>query len=244
MLFVGGIECFAAGWIYNIEEQIETLGASVVVAYIVTTFGSVVVACALWFGINDSDPDTALWAGFVGLIACYVIGMAFVFFMMHKKKQTDPGLTWGGMCYALFMKNIMDLKRDLSQVVGFMPTIWAFLVKHFIPPIILILFALGADSKQFWSYEDYEKWPYQVLGILIVIFVGFLFISSLVFPQMYDFLSKPGQPENLKFQTSKVEEGGGATAYPADEPDEAPEEDDQGEAGKGEGAADAEAALK
>jgi len=229
MLFVGGVECFAAGWVYKIEEQIETLGADVVIGYIVTTFGSVVVACAVWFGMNDSDPDTALWAGFVGLIVCYAVGMAFIFYLMSKKKQADPSLTWKDMCYALFMKNVMDLRRDLSEVVGPMPAIWAFLIKHFIPPIVLILFALGADSKQFWSYEGYVKWPYQVLGILVVIFVGFLFISSLAFPKMYDFLAKPGTPEDTAYPAEESEEVTGGddkekqedTAYPAEDKDAA-----------------------
>merc|ERR1711957_445316 len=144
MLFVGGVECFAAGWVYKIEDQIESLGANIVIAYIVTTFGSVTLACILWFGL--SNADAALWAGFVGLIVSYAIGMAFIFFLMRKKKEEDPEKTWGGMYYDLTMRNVMHLRSDLSQSVGRVPVVWAFLVKHFIPPIILVLFALFADA--------------------------------------------------------------------------------------------------
>lgn len=41
-----------------------------------TFFGAVIFACGLWFGL--SDADAALWAGFMGLVGFYVLGMAFV----------------------------------------------------------------------------------------------------------------------------------------------------------------------
>ena len=56
MLLVGGLECFAAGWVYKIEGQIEKLNAGIVFAYMFTTFGSVVLACGLWFGLNNNHP--------------------------------------------------------------------------------------------------------------------------------------------------------------------------------------------
>ena len=76
MLFVGGFECFAAGWVYKIDEQIDSLGADIVFTYMCTTFASVVLACALWFGL--SDPSVAIWVGFVGLVGSYAMGMAYV----------------------------------------------------------------------------------------------------------------------------------------------------------------------
>ena len=81
-----------------------------------------------------------------------------------------------------------------------MPSVWAFLIKHFIPPIICILFSLNCDAttvvdgetvKKFGHYEGYPFKPYQILGILLVVFAGFLFVSSLVFPRMYDGMEKP-----------------------------------------------------
>jgi len=208
MLFVGGVECFAAGWVYKIEDQIESLGANIVIAYIVTTFGSVTLACILWFGL--SNADAALWAGFVGLIVSYAIGMAFIFFLMRKKKEEDPEKTWGGMYYDLTMRNVMHLRSDLSQSVGRVPVVWAFLVKHFIPPIILVLFALFADAdtkkgkKKFGHYGDYPTHPYQVLGILTVVFVCVLFFSSMVFPNIYAGLQKQDSKEDITFKAAPV----------------------------------------
>lgn len=69
-------QCFAAGWVYKIEEQIASLGAAIVLAHIVAFFGPVILACGLWFGL--SDTDIALWVGFVGLVCFYVLGMAVV----------------------------------------------------------------------------------------------------------------------------------------------------------------------
>merc|ERR1712007_265775 len=67
-------------------------------------------------------------------------------------------------------------------------------------------FALGADEnyynadgdivgKTFGRYAGYPFTPYQVLGILCVAFVGFLFISSLILPQMYEVFDR--SPEEL-----------------------------------------------
>lgn len=236
MLLVGGFECFAAGWVYKIEDQVESLGARIVFAYMVTTFGSVIVACVLWFGL--SNADTALWAGFVGLVACYAIGMTFVFCLMSKKKQTDPSLTWKGMCYDLFMKNVLDLRNDLSETCGFTPghchtTAWAFLIKHFIPPVIIVLFSLDADTdttdadgntvKKFGHYAGYVNWPYQIIGILTVVFTGFLFFSSLVFPRMYDALQPAEEdPEDTVFKANSfaVEEMAAAKEGVQAEPDD------------------------
>jgi SNF family Na+-dependent transporter len=193
MLLVGGFECYAAGWVYNIEGQFERLGQNTVIAYHVTTFGSVTLASILWFGI--SDADTALWAGFVGWVISYIAGMFFVTFLLKKKMQADPSLTLKGMYYDLTMRNAMELKSDLSESAGYLPTFWIVLVKHFIPPLIIILFALDTSSGKFGAYGGYPVTPYQVLGIMTVVFAAFLFISSMVYPKMYSALEKPKNEE-------------------------------------------------
>lgn len=50
MLLVGGFECFAAGWVYNIEKQVERTNLAIVSTYFMTTFGSVICACAVCLG--------------------------------------------------------------------------------------------------------------------------------------------------------------------------------------------------
>ena len=96
-----------------------------------------------------------------------------------------------------------------------MPSVWAFLIMHFIPPIICILFSLHCDAttvvdgntvKKFGHYEGYPFKPYQILGILLVVFAGFLFVSSLVFPRMYDGLEKPPEKSVTDQSDKKVDD--------------------------------------
>jgi SNF family Na+-dependent transporter len=197
MLLVGGFECIGAGWIYGIEKQIENLGAAIIFAHMTAYFGAVILACGLWFGLSNADD--ALWAGFVGLVGFYVLGMTVVALLMYQRMTMQPGRwTWGSIAYELLFKNIADLKSDLSEVVGYLPFAWTLLVKFFIPPVILILFGLACDeenadgTKVFGHYGGYVTLPYQVLGILCVAFTGFLFLSSLIVPQLYSPLERPG----------------------------------------------------
>ena len=196
MLLVGGFECFAAGWVYKIENQIENLGASIVFGHMATYFGSIIVGCGLWFGLSNADD--ALWAGFAGIAGSYVMGMTFVAILMHRRMKAHPGRwTWSSMTHELLLKNISDLKSDLSAVIGYLPFVWALLIKFFIPPVILTLFGLSCNAenadgtKVFGHYAGYVFSPYQILGILCVVLAGFLFLSSLVVPQMYSALQAP-----------------------------------------------------
>lgn len=177
----------------------DNLGASIVFSYMTTTFGSVLLACMIWFGIDDAN--TAIWAGFLGLVVFYISGMAFVCYLMHQRMQKYSALwTWKSMLYDLLFRNMMDLRDDLSGVVGYIPTTWAFLVKYFIPPIILVLFSVGCAAKnstgqtEFGHYGGYPLRPFQLLGISSVVFAGFLFFSSLVMPELYDAFQKPHSP--------------------------------------------------
>lgn len=112
-------------------------------------------------------------------------------------KEYPGRWTWNSMTYEIHFKNIVTLQSDLSGVVGYLPFAWALLVKFFIPPVILVLFGLSCDAenangqKVFGHYGGYVSSPYQVLGILCVVFTGFLFVSSLVAPKMYAALQRP-----------------------------------------------------
>mmetsp|Transcript_13506 Transcript_13506/g.20311 ORF Transcript_13506/g.20311 Transcript_13506/m.20311 type:complete len:301 (-) Transcript_13506:231-1133(-) len=198
IILVGFVKCVAAGWVYKIETQIECLGSKIVFVYITTTFGSVLLACAMWFGVGNAA------AGFFGLVISYVMGIAYVGYLMSKKKQEDPSLTWSDMLFVLTMSNVMKLREDLVSSVGHIPVAWAFLIRHFIPQVLLILFFLGADAttideegnevKVFGSYGGYAT-TYQVLGILTVVFAGFLVVSSLVLPKLYEALETVDETE-------------------------------------------------
>lgn len=193
MIFVGFLETFAAGWIYGIEEQIESLGREAVFTYMLANFGSVLLGSALWFGV---DVDNAVWAGFVGMILFYAIGIGATMYFLDKVKTANPEKfpTWTSIIYEISAKNIMDMKYKMEPVIGMVPTAWCFLVKQIIPHILLILFINLAQTQNkngdpiFSNYEGYEAWPYQVLGILTFAFACFLFIIGFFFPDVYKFL--------------------------------------------------------
>jgi len=206
MLLVGGFKCFAAGWIYNIEEQVDNLGRPVVFGHMVTTFASVFLASVLWFGIQDTD--TARAAGFAGLVGTYAVGMAIVVCLMRRRMRECPGMwSWQSMAYDLLFRNAMDLRDDLAGVVGRLPVAWAVLIKFLIPQAILVLFCAGcggaapSGETEFGHYAGYPLLPFNVLGILTVVFAGFLFFSSLVAPRLYDAFQKPDSPVPSKDAT-------------------------------------------
>ena len=65
-------------------------------------------------------------------------------------------------------------------------------MKQFIPHLILILFInlAAADNaigeSLFGHYGEYVSWPFQILGILAVVFVLFLFVLGLAAPNLYE----------------------------------------------------------
>ena len=200
MILVGAFECFSAGWIYNIEEQIDALGAQIVFTNIIATFGSVTFACILWFNL---ESDSAVWAGFLGFLLFYAIGMLYTVYLMRKKIQAESLGSWAlrSMVYDLLFRNMMDLREDLSSIVGPLPIVWAVLVKFFIPPILIVLFALGCDAKNevtgekiFGHYGGFPTAPYQVLGVLTVTFALFILLSSLAVPRIYEVFTKQDSP--------------------------------------------------
>jgi hypothetical protein len=203
MILVGAFESFSAGWIYNIEEQIDALGAQIVFTNMLGTFGSVTLACILWFSL---DNESAVWGGIVGFLLFYGMSMAFTWYLMRKKIQEESLGSWAmrSMWYDLMLRNMMDLREDLSGVVGPLPIVWAALIKFFIPPVLLILFAMGCDAenengtKIFGHFGNYPTTPYQVLGILTVVFALFLLFSSFIVPKMYEVFTKQDSPVPAK----------------------------------------------
>lgn len=198
MILVGAFECFSAGWVYNIEEQIDALGAQIVFTNMAVTFGSVTFACILWFSL---DNDSAVWAGFLGFFLFYGIGMLYTGYLMKKKIQEESLGSWAfrSMIYDLLFRNMMDLREDLSGVVGSLPIIWAALIKFFIPPVLLVLFAMGCDAesggtKIFSHYAGYPAAPYQILGVLVVVFALFILLSSFVAPKLFEIFTKQDSP--------------------------------------------------
>lgn len=113
------------------------MGAGAVYSYLAANFGSVVVACAVCFGANDF----AAGGGFVALFGCYFLGLGVTAYFLKKRMDEEPDKwTWSSIIYAVSFKNVMDLRNQLSSVIGYLPKVWAVMMKQMIPQLILILF--------------------------------------------------------------------------------------------------------
>eukprot|EP00553_Chaetoceros_curvisetus_P002614 CAMPEP_0204619420 /NCGR_PEP_ID=MMETSP0717-20131115/5791_1 /ASSEMBLY_ACC=CAM_ASM_000666 /TAXON_ID=230516 /ORGANISM="Chaetoceros curvisetus" /LENGTH=638 /DNA_ID=CAMNT_0051633419 /DNA_START=28 /DNA_END=1944 /DNA_ORIENTATION=+ len=178
LLIVGFFESFGLGWIYDIEGQLEEFGSNIVFTYMFTTFGAVFFACGFWFGLEEHN----VWAGFVALILFYGVGMAYVMFLLKKK---------GGCMKKLAFGNMKKFKTTLEPVIGLVPSIWCFLIKHIVPPVLIILFinlttTKTADGKPtFGNYGGYPNGPYQILGIILFVIVLVIFVAGLFFPDIF-----------------------------------------------------------
>jgi len=213
MLFVGLLETFAVGWAYDIDAQFDNFSVPVVVAFMVSYFFPVFLASALWFGIDDSS--TAIISGFVAYFVTFAVGMGITLFMLSKVQgeKTDKYPTFKSIVYDLFFKNIFDFKYKLEPVIGMVPYIWCFLVKFFIPPVLVILFVNGAAAEngytgesKFGHYENLVSFPYQFLGILAFAFASFCFLIGVIAPDVYIKLWDPEEKEPSDFVKGEKEE--------------------------------------
>ena len=124
------------------------------------------------------------------------MGIGFTLYFLKKKMKEEPDRwTWKSIIYELALRNVMELREQLSSTIGFLPKIWAYMMKQFIPHVILILFINLAQSSNedgqplFGNYGGFPDWPYQILGFGTVIFALGLFLIGFFFPELYSGLS-------------------------------------------------------
>lgn len=209
-LLTGFFETFGAGWVYGLEKQIESLGPAIVLTYMFTHFGSLIVACGFWFGLNN---DNEVWGGFVALFICAMFGLIATGALLTNKMAAEPSKwTLTSIVYELTLGNVMELRDELSSVVGYLPWIWAFALKNVIPQILLILFINLASSKNddgeslFGHYEGYVAFPFQILGIIVVCFAGLFILVGAAAPKVFEAADIP-----FKTAQKKQMEGTGSS---------------------------------
>merc|ERR1712238_519976 len=99
---------------------------------------------------------------------------------------------------------------------GKMPATWPYLMKHFIPQVLIILFFNLTGSRNvlgetlFGHYGAYP-FPYQMIGILVVVLVITILLIGLKRP---DSLTKiAALEEQPMFSNSRYREGGVDSVY-------------------------------
>jgi hypothetical protein len=194
MIIVGFFEAFGSGWAYGMVNQMELIGTAPVVSYVCANFLCVFVACGLWFGV---DIENAAWSGFAGLICTYLAGMAVTAHFLKARLAQDDQYTWKSIWWELGFGNVIRLRDRIRPMIGPVPFVWCFLIKQFIPHVLIILFINlarsdnGSGDPIFGGYGGYEDKPFQILGILTFIFALVCFLVGAIFPKLYEPLAMP-----------------------------------------------------
>ena len=208
---MGLFECVAVGWIAGLEEQCEELGSNTMLSYIFTTFGSIIAASGVWFG---SEGGNALWGGFVTWFVLYLTGMAVTLFLLKKTRDCMPEesqRSWKEVLYTLYFKNVQDYVEKIKKQIGYMPFIWGVLIKHVIPPVLIVVFVLGAVATNsegesvFGHYGGYVAWPYQILGVLAFCFTAATILVGAAAPNLYNWTFAPQVEEKFLAEESESE---------------------------------------
>eukprot|EP00588_Corethron_pennatum_P017817 CAMPEP_0194303210 /NCGR_PEP_ID=MMETSP0171-20130528/1128_1 /TAXON_ID=218684 /ORGANISM="Corethron pennatum, Strain L29A3" /LENGTH=623 /DNA_ID=CAMNT_0039054029 /DNA_START=11 /DNA_END=1882 /DNA_ORIENTATION=+ len=199
LLLVGFLEVFGAGWIFGIEDQIKEIGSAPVISFMSTFFGSVIIACGIWFGVGS------IGYGFLALAVSFITGMGPVLKLCQdaavaNNKDLNDVIT------TLTMGNVMVLRERLSTNTSTLPVIWAVAIKHVIPPLLLICFANLCAGGNFFKYGGYVT-AYQVLGLLIVLATLLLFLVGVFVPEVYGSLLKIEIMESVDRLNGKSDSG-------------------------------------
>jgi hypothetical protein len=180
---------------------------------VLANFLPIILACALWFGI---DGDRAALAGFMGLIGSSLVGIAMTAYFLKKKMQEEPGKwTWGSIWWEVTFSNIFALKNRVQPTIQYIPDLWAYLIKGVIPHLLIVVFVNAAAAESngeriFGNYGNYPTKPYQVMGIICIAFALFLFLVGFFYPDIYAFLATAYEDENSEEQ--KVKDVAGSVA--------------------------------
>lgn len=219
VLFLGFCKSINTGWIYNMKQQVHNLHGkwNIVYMYFGTTFCSFLFASLVWFGVKGNT----FWLGLFSLIVIYGSGICYCLYNLQNLINEDNSISMKFLRNELLMGNILELRTELSSsgVVdgtnnGYnLPWIWALLMKHFIPQALLVLFInlffeqTEYGNIEFGNYNQYQTWPFQVVGVSTVLCVmGMVFIGVLN-SKIYDFLiTDPSLLKKIRTGTGLIDE--------------------------------------
>jgi hypothetical protein len=148
VLFLGFCKALSAGWIYGMGKQMDKLGYSLVYGYFGATFGGLLFASLVWFGVKGSS----FWFGLLCFLVIYGFGLAYCWSILKTLVNDEKGVEMKELVLELTMGNILQLRKELEASVGYIPWIWAFLMKHVVPQTLLVLF-----FNLFFAKTDYGK---------------------------------------------------------------------------------------
>jgi len=190
LLLVGFLETFGAAWAYGILDMYQNIGVPATLAFMIGNFFPVLLACCLWFGLQNGSE---VWAGFIALFGGWLAGAIVTdYFLRQRVAQEPERWTRNSIWWECSFGNIERLRTRIQPVVGWIPFEWAILMKYFIPQVLIILFVnLCASENGAGKYGEYSIRPYQILGLLTFVFAIFVFFVGVVVPEVYEPLALP-----------------------------------------------------
>lgn len=197
MLFVGFMETFSAGWMYDYENHVARIGEKAWWTVIGATF------LAMYYGprvgLGYGGPEGAA-IGMVFGFAIFATGIA-VAFQQAKDYATSIGgergasmlkSRWGLLSEILF-SNVEALRKKLNDEAGAahgnipIPFIWSVLIKFLIPPLLMLFLLMKFASPAFGAYGGYPTW-YQGWGIFVGALPWLGTAINFAFPRIWDML--------------------------------------------------------
>ncbi len=209
MILIGFCKSFSAGWMYELQEQKEKYG-DIAITFMQTTFFSITAASFLWFGFNGGT----ILSAFGALVIVYGLGMRSIV-MQIRENGWDVKST----LFDLYFGNVLRLTKELETSVGPIPKAWPFLLKHFIPQVLLVLFinlafATNENGTEFAHYGGYTMWPFQDVGMCVVLIVIIVFVIGILMPETYQSLASVDEVDYFgNSENSDTGDGEQPTSY-------------------------------
>ncbi|KAI0557210.1 hypothetical protein FGB62_331g05 [Gracilaria domingensis] len=116
--------------------------------------------------------------------------MGVIYLCYRVKKSSSKEVTWRAIIVNLLFGNVLQLRNDLVDVVRYIPFLWFVMVRHILPPLLLVLFANLATAddatgrRVFAHYEGYQP-GYQALGLAVFLSACVVILVGAVFPGLY-----------------------------------------------------------
>lgn len=210
MLFVGFMETFSAGWLWDYESHIARIGAPAWWTTLGSTFLAVYYGPRV--GLGYGGPEGAA-IGVVFGFAIFAAGMvvAGMQAIAHQKQAPTEATEFrGSLYYQILFSNVEDLRSKLNDEAGAkvgnfsIPFIWSVLIKFLIPPILVLFLLMKFTSSSFGAYEGYPTW-YQGWGIFVGALPWLATGINFLFPNVWDMLLPDEQEVKGKPQVDQVD---------------------------------------
>jgi len=204
LLWVGFMECIAAGWVYGGDKVSARIGWPAHMYFVSTAIVASVVGPYMGLGIAKYDPgmlsDGGWLAGLAFGFGIFVLGF-FVTIQsaMNYRSANNIDTSYGSVLYDILLLNIEDLRSVINEQAGWgagnvgVPILWSLLIKFVIPPVLLLMLCIKMSDEAFGAYEGYPAF-YQGWGCFVGFMPWLLTAVGFVCPSAFDAFM-PEEPE-------------------------------------------------